>query len=102
MGNTGMYQFWLASWRAQLAMSAAAFDTAAAVQRSYVDFLRAASGQAPDVDGLRDAFRLTADANVRRWADTAGVLQAMPDWYQNFSRLPGGALTDFFDRARRG
>jgi hypothetical protein len=102
MGMTSMYEFWLASLRAQLAMNAAALDTAAAFQRSYVNFLRAASGQEPDEDSMRDAFRLTADANVRRWADTANVLQTMPDWYQNFSRLPGGALTDFFDRARRG
>ncbi len=54
-----------------------------------------------DENYMCQAFQLTADANVRRWADAANVLQAMPEWYQQVTNGPGSALTDMFDKARR-
>ncbi|MFN4025594.1 MAG: hypothetical protein ACK4MQ_12250 [Hyphomonas sp.] len=99
-----MLDFWLAPWRASLALTSASLDTVLAMQKSMMSFssITLADGfDGTDENYMRQAFQLAADANVRRWADAAGVLQAMPDWYHEAVSAPGGALTDMFDKARR-
>ena len=99
-----MIDFWLTPWRASLAMTAASLDTCVAFQKSLMHFsaITPADGfDARDQDHMREAFQMAADANVRRWADMAGLLQGLPDWYQDLSNAPGTALTDMFDRMRR-
>lgn len=104
MDTKHMLDLWLAPWRASLALTSASLDTMLAMQKSMMSFssITLADGfDGDDENYMRQAFQLAADANVRRWADTAGVLQAMPDWYQEVAAGPGGALTDMFDKARR-
>lgn len=99
-----MLDFWLAPWRASLALTSAALDTMLAMQKSVLSFssITLSDGfDGADENYLRQAFQLAADANVRRWADAAGVLQAMPDWYHEVTAAPGALLTDMFDKARR-
>lgn len=99
-----MLDLWLAPWRASLAMTSASLDTLLTMQKSMMSFssITLADGfDGTDEDYLRQAFQLTADANVRRWADTANMLQAMPDWYHQMANGPGTTLTDMFDKARR-
>lgn len=99
-----MLDFWLAPWRASLALTSASLDTVLAMQKSMMSFsaITLADGfDGTDETYMRQAFQLAADANVRRWSDAAGVLQAMPDWYHEVTSAPGAALTDMFDKARR-
>lgn len=104
MDTKHMFDLWLAPWRASLAMTSASLDTLLSFQKSMMSLssITLADGfDATDENYMREAFQLAADANVRRWADTAGVLQAMPDWYRDVTNGPGSALTDMFDSARR-
>lgn len=99
-----MLDYWLAPWRASLALTSASLDTMLAVQKSMMSLSSITLSDGfddADENYMRQAFQLTADANVRRWADTAGVLQAMPDWYHQVANGPGALLTDMFDKARR-
>ena len=99
-----MFDLWLAPWRASLALTSASLDSMLTMQKSMMSFsaITLADGfDGTDENYLREAFQLTADANVRRWSDTADMLQAMPDWYHRAASAPGSALTDMFDRARR-
>lgn len=99
-----MFDLWLAPWRASLAMTSASLDTMLTFQKSMMSFsaITLSDGfDGTDENYMREAFQLAADANVRRWADTANVLQAMPDWYHQVANGPGAALTDMFDTARR-
>lgn len=104
MDMNPMFDLWLAPWRASLALTSASLDTMLTLQKSMMSFssITLADGfDSTDENYMRQAFQLTADANVRRWADAAGVLQAMPDWYHQAASGPGAALTDMFDKARR-
>lgn len=104
MDRKTMFDFWIAPWRASLAMTSASLDTMLAVQKSMMSFasIDLSNGfDGTDETYLREAFQLAADANVRRWSDMAGMLQAMPDWYQQMATTPGTMLTDMFDKARR-
>lgn len=104
MDTKQMFDFWLAPWRASLALTSASLDTMLTMQKSMMSLSAITLDDGfdgADENLMRQAFQLTADANVRRWADTAGVLQAMPDWYHQVANGPGAALTDMFDKARR-
>lgn len=104
MDTKQMFDFWLAPWRASLALTSASLDTMLTMQKSMMSLSSITLDDGfdgADENLMRQAFQLTADANVRRWADTAGVLQAMPDWYHQVANGPGAALTDMFDKARR-
>lgn len=104
MDTKQMFDFWLAPWRTSLALTSASLDTMLSMQKSMMSLssITLADGfDSADENYMRQAFQMTADANVRRWADTAGVLQAMPDWYHQVANGPGAALTDMFDKARR-
>ena len=51
---------------------------------------------------MREAFQRAADANVRRWSDTADMLKGMPGWMQKINSVPGTTLVNLFDKAQRG
>ncbi len=96
-----MVDYWLMPWRTSLAFTAAALDTALALQKSYISIAQLSRDGDFDGQRLREAFQLAADANIRRWAETAGMLQGLPAWYREAAKGPGGTLTDLFDRAQR-
>lgn len=99
-----MLNLWLAPWRASLALTSASLDTMLAMQKSAMSFsaISLSDGfDSTDETYLRETFHLAADANLRRWSEAAGMLQAMPEWYQKAASGPGSALTDLFDKARR-
>ncbi len=105
MGKQDMMDFWLNSWRASLAMTAASLDTMLTMQKSMMDFssITLSDGfDGKDENLMRDAFQRTADANVRRWSDAADMIQGLPSWMQTMHAMPGTTLTDMFDKARRG
>ena len=104
MDTKQMFDFWMAPWRASLALTSASLDTMLTLQKSMMNLSAITLDDgfdSADENYMRQAFQLTADANVRRWADTADMLQAMPNWYQKVTNGPGSALTDMFDKARR-
>lgn len=99
-----MFDLWMTPWRTGLAMTSASLEAFLALQKgllrlSSITLADGFDGQ--DEDHLRQAFQMAADANVRRWADTAGIVQGLPDWYHEVANGPGSALTDMFDRLRR-
>ena len=99
-----MFDLWMAPWKASLALTTASLDSMLTLQKSLLRFssINMADGfDSDDETYMREAFQLAADANIRRWSDTAGMLQAMPDWYHTMSAKPGTVLTDMFDKARR-
>lgn len=52
-------------------------------------------------DLTRTVFRKLADLNLQHWENTAKVLEAMPSWMHWPQTVPGGVLTDWFDKMRR-
>ena len=97
-----MTNFWLSQWRASLALTAAALETSLAAQKTFADFAQSGRIGKFDENRMRDAFHSAADQNLRRWEDAAGALQNLPEWYRDLTRVPGGMMTDMFDKARRG
>lgn len=99
-----MMDFWLNSWRTYTKMTAASLDTMLTMQKSMMSLssITLSDGfDGKDENFMREAFQRAADANVRRWSDTAEMLQGMPSWVQTMNSLPGTALTDMFDKAQR-
>ena len=96
-----MFDLWLTSWRASLTFTAASLETLIAAQKSLASFGEGDPSAPFDENKIRDVFHLAADLNLRRWEDTAGALNNLPDWYHQMNRLPGDVLTDLFDAARR-
>jgi hypothetical protein len=100
-----MMDLWLNSWRTYTAVTAASLDTLLTMQKSMMSLssITLSDGfDAKDENYMREAFQRAADANVRRWSDTADMLKGMPGWMQTMNRMPGTTLTDMFDKAKRG
>lgn len=105
MGKREMMDLWLNSWRTYTAMTAASLDTLLTMQKSMMNLssITLSDGfDGKDENYMREAFQRAADANVRRWSDTADMLKGMPSWMQTMNRMPGTTLTDMFDKAKRG
>ena len=105
MGKQEMMELWLNSWRAYTAMTAASLDTLLTMQKSMMNLssITLSDGfDGTDENYMREAFQRAADANVRRWSDTADMLKDMPAWVQNMNSMPGTTLVDMFDKAQRG
>ena len=49
----------------------------------------------------QDMFRRLADRNLEHWEKTARMIDAMPEWMRWPQTVPGGVLTDWFDKMRR-
>lgn len=96
-----MFELWMTPWRAALSATASTLETMIAAQKSMS--IMAPGGMAAPVteNRLRDAFQIAADVNLRRWEDTAGALNNLPDWFQDMYSTPGNVMTDWFDTARR-
>ena len=96
-----MLDLWLTPWHASLSLTAATLETLIAAQKSMS--IMAPMGVAAPMteDTLRDAFQIAADVNLRRWEDTAGALQNLPNWLHDMHAMPGNLVTDWFDSARR-
>lgn len=97
-----MLQLWLTPWRTALSITAATLETMIATQKSMARLGPAGMLEPMTESKLRDAFHVAADVNLRRWEDTAGALQSLPNWYHEMHALPGNLLTDWFDAAQRG
>ncbi len=97
-----MLNLWMTPWRTALSMTAATLETMLAAQKSLASMGPAGLLEPITEDKLRDAFHITADVNLRRWEDTAGALQNLPNWYHEMHAMPGNLMTDWFDTARRG
>ncbi|MEX1250045.1 MAG: hypothetical protein WEA77_02480, partial [Hyphomonas sp.] len=100
-----MMELWLNSWRAYTAMTAASLDTLLTMQKSMMSLssITLSDGfDSADENYMREAFQRAADANVRRWSDTADMLKGMPGWVQTMNSMPGTTLVDMFDKAQRG
>ncbi len=97
-----MLDLWLTPWRTGLSMTASALENMIAAQKRLAAMTT--QGMAPPMTGekLREAFQTAADANLRRWEDTAGALQNLPKWMHDMHAMPGNLATDLFDQARRG
>lgn len=105
MGKQEMMELWLNSWRAYTTMTAASLDTLLTMQKSMMNLssITLSDGfDGTDENYMREAFQRAADANVRRWSDTADMLKGMPTWVQNMNSMPGTTLVDMFDKAQRG
>lgn len=105
MGKQDMMDLWMTSWRAYTAMSVASLDSLLTMQKSLMNLssITLSDGwDSQDENYMREAFQRAADANVRRWSDTAEMLKGMPGWMQTMNALPGTTLTDMFDKAQRG
>ena len=96
-----MLELWLTPWRAGLSMTAATLETLIATQKSMSVMAPKGIATPMTEDKLRDAFQIAADVNLRRWEDTAGALQNLPNWLHDLHALPGNMVTDWFDAARR-
>ena len=94
-------EYWLAPWRATLAATATALETALVMQKSMAGLTGMGGIEAMDENRLRDAFHAAADVNLRRWGDTAEMLQNLPGWYRDLGRMPGDLMTDWFDARNR-
>ena len=92
---------WLTPWRATLSMTAALLETTLVMQKSIAGLTGIGGFEQLDENRLRDAFHAAADVNLRRWGDTAEMLQSLPNWYHEMGRLPGDLMTDWFDAAQR-
>ncbi|MEE2920974.1 MAG: hypothetical protein VYC38_04355 [Pseudomonadota bacterium] len=97
-----MLDFWLTPWRASLTMTAATLETLIAAQKSVSILAPMGVASPMTEDKLRDAFQIAADVNLRRWEDTAGALQRLPNWLHEMHAMPGNVVTDWFDATRRG
>ncbi len=105
MGKQEMLELWLNSWRAYTTMTAASLDTFLTMQKSLMNLSSITLSDGfddTDENHMREAFQRAADANVRRWSDTADMLKGMPGWVQTMNAMPGTALTNLFDKAQRG
>ncbi|MFN7165035.1 MAG: hypothetical protein ACK4P2_09485 [Hyphomonas sp.] len=105
MGKREMMDLWLNSWRAYTTMTAASLDTMLTMQKSLMNLssITLSDGfDSTDENYMREAFQRAADANVRRWSDTADMLKGMPGWVQQMNSVPGTTLVDLFDKAQRG
>ena len=105
MGKQDMMDFWMSSWRTYTAMTAASLDTLLTMQKSMASLssITLSDGfDGKDENYMREAFQRAADANVRRWSDTADVLKGMPTWVQKMNSVPGTTLVNLFDKAQRG
>jgi len=105
MGKQEMMELWLNSWRAYTAMTAASLDSLLTMQKSMMSLssITLSDGfDGTDENYMREAFQRAADANVRRWSDTADMLKGMPGWVQTMNSMPGTTLVDMFDKAQRG
>ena len=96
-----MMEYWLTPWRATLSMTAAALETTLVMQKSLAGLTGISGFEAMDENRLRDAFHAAADVNLRRWGDTAEMLQNLPAWYRDLGRMPGDLMTDWFDAHHR-
>ena len=94
-------EYWLTPWRAALSMTAAALESTLVMQKSLAGLSGLGAMDGMDENRLRDAFHAAADVNLRRWGDTAELLQRMPAWYHEMGRLPGDLMTDWFDARQR-
>jgi hypothetical protein len=101
-GFSVMMDLWLAPWRASLALTASTLEMMLTAQKSLAGVQGVPEFQPMDEARMREAFHSAADANLRRWGDTADAINNLPDWYRDLSRVPGGVMTDWFDAARRG
>ncbi len=97
-----MTNLWMTPWRTALSMTAAALETSLMMQKSLSGMSPLSSNQATNENKMRDAFHAAADVNLRRWGDTAEMLQNLPSWYRDMGSMPGNVMTDWFDAARRG
>ncbi|MBK8197259.1 MAG: hypothetical protein IPK75_02725 [Acidobacteria bacterium] len=105
MGKREMMDFWLSSWRAYTTITAASLDNLLTMQKGMMSLssITLSDGfDGSDENYMREAFQRAADANVRRWSDTADILQGLPSWVQTMHAMPGTTLTNLFDKARRG
>ncbi|MFT5775761.1 MAG: hypothetical protein ACI93G_000504 [Hyphomonas sp.] len=100
-GISFMMDLWLAPWRASLSLSASMLEMMLKAQKSIASAQGMSNFQPMDEARMREAFHEAADANLRRWGDTADAVNKLPDWYRDLSRVPGGVMTDWFDAARR-
>ncbi|KCZ55697.1 hypothetical protein HY29_11265 [Hyphomonas beringensis] len=96
-----MFDLWLTPWRATLSLTAATLETMMAAQKSMAMLAPMGTVEPVTENKLRDAFHVAADVNLRRWEDTAGAIQNLPNWYHEMNRMPGNLMTDWFDAARR-
>lgn len=104
MGKQAMMDLWLNSWRTYSAMTAASLDSLLTMQKSMMSLssITLSDGfDRTDENYMREAFQRAADANVRRWSDTADMLKGLPSWVQTMNSMPGTTLTDMFDKAQR-
>ncbi|MEQ9504636.1 MAG: hypothetical protein RLO80_00095 [Hyphomonas sp.] len=104
MGKRDMMDFWMNSWRAYTAMTAASLDQLLTMQKSMMSLssITLSDGfDGTDENYMREAFQRSADANVRRWSDAAEMIQGLPGWVQTMNSMPGTTLTDMFDKAHR-
>ena len=96
-----MMDLWLAPWRASLSLTATTLEMMLTAQKSIAGARAVPDFQPMDEIKMREAFHKAADSNLRRWGDTADAINKLPDWYRDLSRVPGGVMTDWFDKARR-
>ncbi|MBA3069401.1 MAG: hypothetical protein FP825_13095 [Hyphomonas sp.] len=104
MDKQDMMDFWLNSWRTYTTITAASLDAVLTMQKGMVSLSKITLSDGfdgADENFMREAFQRAADANVRRWSDTAGILQGLPSWVQKMHTLPSTSLTDMFDKAQR-
>ena len=94
-------EYWLTPWRASVAIAAATLETTLVVQKSLAGLVGIGGFEPMSENRLRDAFHAAADVNLRRWGDTAELLQNLPAWYRDLGRLPGDVMTDWFDAHHR-
>lgn len=105
MGKQDMMDFWLNSWRTYTTLTVASLDTLLTMQKGMMSLssITLSDGfDGADENYMREAFQRAADANVRRWSDTADMLKGMPSWVQKMNSVPGTTLVDMFDKAQRG
>ncbi|MEZ5947194.1 MAG: hypothetical protein R3C04_10160 [Hyphomonas sp.] len=93
---------WMAPWRTALTITAATLETTLVMQKSMMGVAGFGGTEPLNENRLRDAFHAAADVNLRRWGDTAEMIQSLPSWMHDFTSMPGDVLTDWFDAARRG
>ena len=94
-------EYWLMPWRATLSVAAATLETTLVMQKSLAGLTGLGGYEPLDENRLRDAFHAAADVNLRRWGDTAEMLQNLPAWYRDLGRMPGDLMTDWFDAHHR-
>ena len=99
--DAGIMDYWLTPWRTALTITAATLETSLVIQKSLAGIAGFGGTDTFDENRLRDAFHAAADVNLRRWGDTAEMIQSLPGWLHDFTNMPGDVLTDWFDAARR-